>query len=105
MKKTYYFSGDTMIIIISNQNFETLSFKNEQIIFLKNICEIKFIEEKHNIVFLLGKYLDADGAIDNKYLFEEILFTIPCDCVISNSVNKKLEEVCSFYEIPLFSIN
>jgi hypothetical protein len=93
------------MILIINHDKELNLYNNKHFVVLKDICEIKHLKDEEYTVLLLDVDINDDGIIKElSSFFEEIIITLKVLAIISNKVNEKLREICSFHKISLLEI-
>jgi len=93
------------VVLIINNEKDISIFNNKQFIQIKDICEIKELNESPYTVLLLDVAINDEGVIEEfNFFFEEIIITLDIIAVITNKENKKLREICDFHKISLLEI-
>lgn len=97
-----------MLIIIypyKKVNLFLASKKDDKIIILDKLCDLKYNKDKNNIILLDGNLLTEEGIIkDYNYSLDEVFITNNITSVICINKNNKIEEMCSFYKVNLINI-
>lgn len=96
-----------LIIIYPQKNDKCFlrRFKENEYIKLKDVCELKKIKDKELIILINCECLGDDGIIkDYNFMIDEIFIIRKIRFVISINSNKKIEEVTSFFNVPLINI-
>lgn len=90
-----------MILIIQNPNIKEEP-NNDTFYYLNNICNLKKIEAKMEVMILNNLTLDNNGIIkDYDFFLEEVLITKPIKTIVANFYHDKLEEICQYHQITL----
>lgn len=92
-----------MLIIITKESKNIIEDKN--IIILEKVCSLKYVKNKNNIILIGDISLNDEGLVEElNYYLDEIFISIDIDLVLTMKYNKKLEEICAFYDIKLINI-
>jgi len=89
-----------MFVVIGSNLIQNTN-KNNDIINIKSICEIKKIKTNDNILFIFDSNINDNGLIEEDIVLDELFITIDFRCVISNVRSNALEKTSSYYNIPL----
>ena len=96
-----------LLIIYPNKkiNLFLAGKKNDKIILLDKICELKHNKDKQNIILIDCDLLTEEGFIkDYNYSLDEVFITNNINIVICINKNKKIDELCNFYKVNLISL-
>lgn len=96
-----------LLIIYPNKkiNLFLVGKKNDNIILLDKICELKHNKDKQNTILIDCVFLTEEGIIkDYNYSLDEVFITNNINIVICVNKNKKIEELCSFYKVNLICL-
>jgi len=94
-----------MVIVIRDSGYDKEVIYNDNILYIEKACEVKDIEDEHNILILLDLDIDNNGVIKNHQFFlEEVVISIKVDTIISNTPNEKVKEICDFHKINYFRL-
>lgn len=92
-----------MILIIQNPDLKKV--KNENIIYLDSICNLKYVKEEIEVLVLNGIEVDENGIINiYNFFLEEVMITKNIKIIIANKGNEKLKEICDFYKLSLIEM-
>lgn len=94
-----------MVLIINHgRNLEFLNA--EQFVVLRDICELKKLQDAEYTVLLLDVDITDEGIIKElSAFFEEIVISLRVLAVITTRKSEKLREICSFHQISLLEID
>jgi len=93
-----------MVLILNHEQGINL-FNNQYFVVLKDLCEIKHLDDKEYTVLLLNIKINEDGLLEDfHYFFEEIVITLKVVAVITDHPHEKLREICAFHNISLLEI-
>ena len=72
---------------------------------MDNFCNLSEIKDDNNILVFHNIKIDKDGIIkEYDYFLEEVFISLNINLVITTKRNKKLEEICYYYNIPLIIV-
>ena len=97
-----------MLIIIypyKKVNLFLVRKKDNNIIILEKICNLKHNKDKNNTILLDCNLLTEEGLVkDFNYSLDEVFITNNITSVICINKNRIIEEICNFYKVNLISI-
>lgn len=95
-----------MMVLIINHDRKLNFLNDEKFVVLKDICELKNLQDEEYTVLLLDVDITDDGIIKElSCFFEEIVITLRVLAVITTKANEKLREICNFHKISLLEID
>ena len=93
------------MVLIINHGRHLNFWNDEKFVVLKDICELKKLQDEEYTVLLLDVDINDEGIIKElSCFFEEIIISLRVLAVITTKTSEKLREICSLHNIPLLEI-
>lgn len=95
-----------MILIIKKRETACAGIDNPDFTIAKSLCALKQYQCEPYVIVLLDAEIDDNGILKELSCFlEELFVALDIIAIISLKTPKILQDLCAYYNVPLFSVD